>query len=314
MVDPDPFFPVEPIAAATDAPAKPERPITSEMVALDAFDAFDAVWGASDPRRTPASSPATTAPLDVSSLGGGLDAHDVWAEDITAAGDRPAPEQAPVEPAAITPSLGMPAWLADDPEPTPMASDVAATEVTPSEPDAGDEPALPAWAPPAAASAFSSPDWTDSTAIDPMRAGEAIGQPIDDPSFDAMPIPAAEDIAQATAYTPPAVESLGDALAAPSESQSAVTPAVQAMPDQRPRFELVEPPRGDEPRTDAAHDSTAAVDPRVFHGLRVSATLDRLAERVRAGEIDVSFVAPEATDAAVLASVLAALLGGSSSR
>jgi hypothetical protein len=57
-----------------------------------------------------------------------------------------------------------------------------------------------------------------------------------------------------------------------------------------------------------------AASARMVHGLRVSATLDRLAERVRSGEIDVSSVAPEAPDAAVLASVLAALLGGSSSR
>jgi hypothetical protein len=56
------------------------------------------------------------------------------------------------------------------------------------------------------------------------------------------------------------------------------------------------------------------VDARAAHGLRVAAALDRLAERVRGGEIDVSSVAPEAPDAAVLASVLAALLGGSSSR
>jgi hypothetical protein len=56
------------------------------------------------------------------------------------------------------------------------------------------------------------------------------------------------------------------------------------------------------------------VDARTAHGLRVAGALDRLAERVRGGEIDVSSVAPEAPDAAVLASVLAALLGGSSSR
>jgi hypothetical protein len=49
-------------------------------------------------------------------------------------------------------------------------------------------------------------------------------------------------------------------------------------------------------------------------GSYVSATLDRLAERVRRGEIDISSVAPEATEAAVLASVLATLLGGSNSR
>lgn len=47
---------------------------------------------------------------------------------------------------------------------------------------------------------------------------------------------------------------------------------------------------------------------------RIAAALDRLAERVRCGEIPVSFVAPEANDAAVLASLLAALLGGSSRR
>jgi hypothetical protein len=46
----------------------------------------------------------------------------------------------------------------------------------------------------------------------------------------------------------------------------------------------------------------------------VSAMLVRLAERVRGGEIDVSSVAPDATDAAMLASVLATLLGGSSRR
>ena len=63
-----------------------------------------------------------------------------------------------------------------------------------------------------------------------------------------------------------------------------------------------------------ADKSDDAVDARVSHALLVSAVLDRLAERVRGGEIDVSSVAPEAPDAAVLASVLAALLGGSSSR
>ena len=63
-----------------------------------------------------------------------------------------------------------------------------------------------------------------------------------------------------------------------------------------------------------AAEPVAELDRRVAAGMRISATLDRLAERVRGGEIDVSSVAPDATDAAVLASVLAALLGGSSSR
>ncbi len=69
-----------------------------------------------------------------------------------------------------------------------------------------------------------------------------------------------------------------------------------------------------EPIDVAADQRVEAVGTRVAHSLRVSAALDRLAERVRGGEIDVSSVAPEAPDAAVLASVLAALLGGSSSR
>jgi len=61
-------------------------------------------------------------------------------------------------------------------------------------------------------------------------------------------------------------------------------------------------------------EPAAATTAHVTSILRVSAALERLAERVRGGEIDVSSVAPEAPDPAMLASVLAALLGGSSSR
>jgi hypothetical protein len=67
-------------------------------------------------------------------------------------------------------------------------------------------------------------------------------------------------------------------------------------------------------RADLASEPAVEIDPRTAQGRRVSAALDRLAARVRDGEIDVSFVASEAPDAAVLASVLAALLGGSSTR
>jgi hypothetical protein len=58
----------------------------------------------------------------------------------------------------------------------------------------------------------------------------------------------------------------------------------------------------------------ALANDKHLRGLQVSAALERLAERIRDGEIDVSSVAPEAPDAAMLASVLAALLGGSKSR
>jgi hypothetical protein len=58
----------------------------------------------------------------------------------------------------------------------------------------------------------------------------------------------------------------------------------------------------------------AITNDKQVRGLQVSAAQQRLAERIRDGEIDVSSVAPEAPDAALLASVLAALLGGSKSR
>jgi hypothetical protein len=60
--------------------------------------------------------------------------------------------------------------------------------------------------------------------------------------------------------------------------------------------------------------TNAIANDKQLRGLQVSAALERLAERIRDGEIDVSSVAPEAPDAAMLASVLAALLGGSNSR
>jgi hypothetical protein len=61
-------------------------------------------------------------------------------------------------------------------------------------------------------------------------------------------------------------------------------------------------------------EAPTSLEAKASAGTHVSATLDRLAERVRRGEIDISSVAPEATEAAVLASVLATLLGGSTSR
>jgi hypothetical protein len=125
-------------------------------------------------------------------------------------------------------------------------------------------------------------------------------------------------------------------MAAPAETVEVTYAAETAPVEQRIDVAAVEPPR-DDLREDAPHEyagyvsmpdagepmiveatvtppESSQVDQRHTHGLRVSAALDRLAERIRGGEIDVSSVAPEAPDAAVLASVLAALLGGSSSR
>jgi hypothetical protein len=288
LPEPDPFFPVDP-AAAVEEQSRPARPITSEMVALDAFDAFDTVWASSDRHETPAAQPPSPAPLDPESLGSGFDTSDAWAEDITA-GHAVASTSEPAEATVPTPSLGMPAWLADDHEPTPSDPEpTGSASPEPSTVDAGmietessiDDLAHASWSPsPETPADYAITEWTD------------VPQP---------DTPPAERVSQA--------ESLGDALAALAESHNAVAPEVTAPTDDRPRFELVE-----EPRSAAAAAAAASVDPRVAHGLRASAALDRLAQRVRDGEIDVSSVAPGASDAAVLASVLAALLGGSSSR
>ena len=288
LPEPDPFFPVDP-AAAVEEHSRPARPITSEMVALDAFDAFDTVWASSDSYHTPAPQPPTPAPLDPESLGSGFDTFDAWAEDVTA-GDTGASRAEPVETTAATPSIGIPAWLADDHEPTPSDADPTGAAVP--EPSPVDAPMIetessindlaPAsWSPPAATLADdASTEWSEAPAAE---------------------TPQAEPVSHA--------QSLGDALAALAESHNAVGPEVTAPTEDRPRFELV-----DEPRAAGSAAAPAPLDPRVAHGLRVSAALDRLAQQVRRGEIDISSVAPEATDAAVLASVLAALLGGSSSR
>lgn len=94
---------------------------------------------------------------------------------------------------------------------------------------------------------------------------------------------------------------------APSEA------AVTANPDIDSDVEDVSPMGLMAAWTSDGADADAALE---THETRVAATLDRLAEQVRLGEIDVSSVAPGGPDAAVLAAVLAALLGGgrSSSR
>jgi hypothetical protein len=111
-----------------------------------------------------------------------------------------------------------------------------------------------------------------------------------------------------------AEESAGPSPLIPRAAPAAVeqpSPAVDeiALGDHRPRFELV---------MEAEQTSGPSVGgqpaPSATRGVQVSAVLDRLAEQVRSGEIDVSSIAPDATDAAMLASVLVALLGGSGSR
>ena len=287
---------MQPIASAVPvevAPPTRARPITSEMVALDAIDAFDALWAtASDD--APASAAATTspAPLDEASLGM-LDASSMWSEEIAGAVEEGA---APVEevetPARAAADLEMPAWLADDYSP-------AAPEAVSEQPVGG--LAMPS---PGEATPTGALEGTDVVAAEPTDVPVADVYSLHAPSTTSSEVRAeAEAEAEASAFDEGSVQT------ADGHASTAVSPSLGA---QHTRFELVEEPTTTERAPQGLGDSSESVATR--DSSHVSAALDRLARRVRAGEIDVSSIAPEATDAAMLASVLAALLGGSSSR
>lgn len=281
-------------------------PVTSGSAALDAFDALDAMWASPAGQHTPAAPPPSPAPLDASSLGSGLDAHDAWVDDIAPTGER-AP--APPEPAAelVTPSLGIPAWLADDPAPTtpelgtqlPRTPGGSALDLPETRPDTSAPP------PETSTPGLPGPDGeeyeTEPTAATHASFWSAPETPTDYPVSDWAD---AAVNGTGSAEQDGVTESLGDGVSAFAET----TVHHGAEPRERPRFELVEE------RGDSETIPTEASEPSVQHVVWVSAALDRLAQRVRGGEIDVSSVAPDASEAAVLASVLAALLGGSSSR
>jgi len=135
---------------------------------------------------------------------------------------------------------------------------------------------------------------------------------------DSHTIPAVDEIMGGLPEQPvaPVLESLGDA--APTQAEWTGHEAPES-PEPSPR-ELVEGNEESQPDVDRNEPQPAGVTavPTVEayspHDARIAAAFDRLADRVRSREIDVSSIAPEATDAAVLASVLAALLGGSRSR
>jgi hypothetical protein len=288
----------------TPIASTPIRPVTSEMVAIDAFDAFESVWGAPESVVPPAPE-SVGSPLDELSLGVGLDGPHYWTDEITAA-----PEQAlsaaadPVsldqtsaldavwpEPAAA--DIGIPPWLADDPEPVvspPIADDlVEAAPVASSE--SGESYEVVAAARDVVAAEVEAPD---------------VSPTIDDADDPRWPDPL---LAEYAPYIP--TPSIISAIA-PTEEHSASSlgptggDAHGADPEIGAPIEMTADADLSDPTTGEA--SPAAPE------IRVSRALERLADRVRSGEIDVSSVAAEAPDAAVLASVLAALLGGSSSR
>jgi hypothetical protein len=322
--DSDPFFGNATAASDVETPAAPSRPITTEMIALDAFDAFDTVWGTAE-RHDTAEQKASTSSLDETALGAAaLDAQHPWADDITANGE-PAATSAPSpsESTHPTPGFAMPAWLADDHDAAPPVAQ-ANMDVAPSVPQVADTSALyqqqaeeqadepveaevGQWPITAGDYDYSSGDWAAASAMIP--AADEIGSPdvaSEEPASLGSPsVPAA----QPETDSDPIQQAWAETVAAAAEPLATMpTPELIPAVEDRPRFELVDDRSIAVPYVDAVPDA------RLVHRLRISAALDRLAQRVRDGEIDVSSIAPEATDAAVLASVLAALLGGSSSR
>jgi len=287
-------------------------PVTSDSVAVDAFDAFDAVWGPPDTSDPPPPE-AVAAPLDESSLGSGVDAQQLWADEITSAPENvksvtpPTNHHVDVDvvetawTASVSSDAGMPAWLADDSDtssPTAATSEhVVGEDANGGEVDGAAAATMPPIAEtpePMVLDASGAPSAEESWP-DPLLAEYAPYIPTPS-SIQAIP-PHLDPV-----FATPSVR-LPEPLSQPIE--------IDATPVLEPAASMETAPSLALPPTD---DASPAKDPIQTHGMRVSAALDRLAERVRSGEIDVSSVAPEAPDAAVLASVLAALLGGSSSR
>jgi hypothetical protein len=304
---PTPVAPPSISSADIDATPLSASPVAKEIVALDAIDTFDAVWGVSEPPVGPIESAAVASPLDELSLGEGIDGQQLWGEHITAnditAKDIPAgePESVAVpvafESSDTAAASTTPAWLEDDVAPAPDAS--PSLVVAESQPAVPDVPTAPTPVSPLtdAEGHYGFGEWTDAHTI-----------PASDEIMGVLPEQRVE----------PALEPLGGAPASPAdctgdEAHDAPVPQV--------RFELVEAPpekvqaeaHREEPQVAIV---TAAPTAPAFapHEARIAATFDRLADRVRSGEIDVSSIAPDATDGAVVASVLAALLGGSRSR
>ena len=283
----------------------PTPPVANEIGALDAIDAFDAMWGVSEASGRPVEPEPVTAPLDELSLGGGVDGQHPWAEDITA-NDVPAKDIPPLETEAAPPPVTVessevpsatttPAWLeADAAAPVAATPGLVEPEMTFAETDA---PPLPTVAQPVSevGGGYAFGEWTDSHTI---------------PAFDEIMGVQPEQSAA------PVLEPLGDGPPAPVDWTADIVPDVAEPP---PRFEFVEATQEPQPEVNpeiARPVVVIAVPSETYspHAARIAATFDRLADRVRSGEIDVSSIAPEATDAAVLASVLAVLLGGSRSR
>jgi hypothetical protein len=322
--------------------------------AFDAFEAAWNGVDATDSRPLTDSQPLETltpSAIDDASLGdGGGEGDYVWTHDM-AVPDAPAlAEHMPDvqnrdgDGGWPTAEIGMPVWLADD---SHSASNVAAA--LDADVDWSDAPGIPSADDVIASSAptiLSLGDATETTAETPQPrvTPSAVSEPVTNGEPAPM-TPFTTAVVETESWPDPLLAEYAPYVSVSRETPAylAVMPPTPTLPAPGGRIDIV---RADaETETTAGSDLSllpyepvaelsmasellqvaqppavqraepvAELDRRVAAGMRISATLDRLAERVRGGEIDVSSVAPDATDAAVLASVLAALLGGSSSR
>ena len=334
---------VEPSAATAAAPPAsaaesrtdgvPAEPVYPSP--YDQFAAFDTTWheAAIDVPPPPAALPS---PTEAASLGG---VEEVPVPPVSVTGDDATPG---------TPTPG-PAWLMDDSE----VPSVAETQPVPAHALLADASA-PAERQDAAATDAATPDtahtlpgddgsWADVTIMASadsimgaeIEAEDALHSTTGDLADDVLsarewpdrllaeyapylPTPAIATPAIATpAIATPAVvpDAAEEASAGPCEHavDAASEVAATANPDIDSDVEDNSPMGLIAAWTSDGADADAALE---THETRVAATLDRLAAQVRLGEIDVSSVTPVGPDAAVLAAVLAALLGGgrSSSR
>jgi hypothetical protein len=315
---------IEEVAAVENTePAALESPrrVTSEMVALDAFDAFDAVWGSSDTVGSATAPEPPPSPLDQVALGSGSDAECLWADEASAAAEAAAgPETGPAahapgaEDAWPVADAEMPAWLADDDTVVTAEQSSGDWSEMPPIPSADDVIAVSR-----VDDAIVVDDVASTASRDETLGAEPAVAPADPvPDQMATPFATASDawpdqlLAEYAPYAEPSSDTPAHvAPTADTPVHDATRDAIgmEAMPEGEPS-----PADPGQVRAGEMLEAPTSPEVKASAGTHVSATLDRLAERVRRGEIDISSVAPEATEAAVLASVLATLLGGSHSR
>jgi len=90
----------EPVSGVPAEVPSVNRPVTNEMVAVDAFDAFDTVWDTTGHSASTDAAQPEASPVDDESLGSGVDAQPLWADEIIGGADPASPTS---EPTGATP-------------------------------------------------------------------------------------------------------------------------------------------------------------------------------------------------------------------